>query len=178
MSLRLVALLLVGWLAATTPCQAGDALRDSDLKQAVVYNLLSFVEWPQARPPGADDLRLCVVDDAGGASTLAEIAGKRLSGQRSIAVIRLGRDFAELQKCHVVFVAGYDNRRLAAVAAGSANAPILIVGEGDKAIQNGATVGIVLSAGHVALDVDLAAARAAGLVISSKLLRLARRVYE
>jgi hypothetical protein len=51
--------------------------------------------------------------------------------------------------------------------------PILTVGEDNAFAQNGGIINFVLKNGNVRLEVDLAAARQAGLTIHSRLLAVA-----
>jgi hypothetical protein len=83
-----------------------------------------------------------------------------------------------LTGCQAVFVESGDPYALLRVAAASRSMAILVLAEGDHAVQQGAGIGFSLAGNHVVFDIDLAALRAAGFSVSSKLLRLARSVSE
>jgi hypothetical protein len=51
--------------------------------------------------------------------------------------------------------------------------PILTVGEGESFARNGGIINFALKNGNVRLEIDLTAAKKAGLTISSKLLAVA-----
>jgi hypothetical protein len=95
-----------------------------------------------------------------------------------VSVLRIGRDLGELPRCDAFFIDAANHRLAAATAASDRKAPLLVIAEGDEAIQHGAIIGLSTASGRTVFDVNLAAARTAGLVVSSKLLRLARRVIE
>lgn len=172
-------LLLLGCIAALGSARdaAADRASEAEVRRAVVFNLLQFVEWPDGRQPPNGEFRLCVVDDAGRDDVLAALHGRRLR-ERRIAVLRIGRDLGDLSRCETLFIGAGNPRLVAATAASDRRAPLLVIAEGDEALQHGATIGLSTSSGRMVFDVNLAAARSAGLVVSSKLLRLARRVIE
>lgn len=172
-------LLLFGCIAAlfALRCPAADRAGEAEIRQAVVFNLLMFVEWPEGRVPPGSDFHLCVADDAGRDGMLAGLDGKRLRELR-VSVLRIGRDLGELAKCEAFFIEAGHHRLTAAIAASDRKKPLLVIAEGDDAVQHGATIGLSTASGRTVFEVNLAAARTAGLVVSSKLLRLARRVIE
>ena len=55
--------------------------------------------------------------------------------------------------------------------------PILIVSEGTGALLKGATVALIQSESRIVFEVDLGSARQLGLLVSGKMLQLARKVY-
>lgn len=172
-------LLLLGCIAALATARdaAADRVREAEVRQAVIFNLLQFVEWPEGRQPPGGEFRLCVVDDAGRDDMLAALHGRRLR-ERRLSVLRIGRDLGDLGRCEALFIGAGNRRLVAAAAAGDRRAPLLVIAEGDEALQHGAIIGLATTSGRMVFDVDLAAARSAGLIVSSKLLRLARRVVE
>jgi hypothetical protein len=77
--------------------------------------------------------------------------------------------------CQVAYLGrGADRRRVLPAWRGR---PVLVVGDGDGFAADGGTVGFVIVDGTVRFEVNLAAARADGLQISSRVLALATRVY-
>lgn len=171
---RLLILLL---FAALMPGRAvAERAAEAEVRQAVVFNLLMFVDWPEARLNANNDFLLCTVDDAGG-RILARLDGRRLGG-RKVSVVTIGRDLGDIHRCDAFFVDAGSPRLVTAATVRERKTPLLVIAEGDEAIRQGATIGLSMAGGRMVFDVNLAAARAAGLTISSKLLRLARRVIE
>ncbi|HEY0817771.1 MAG TPA: YfiR family protein [Rhizobacter sp.] len=157
-------------LLACAPAQAVEA---PELKVAIVYNILQFVEWPA----DADSPRLTLCVDAAGmlASYFKPLAGRPVQ-KRQLDVADMGEGFDNWKQCHAVFVDA-SSRRSAGLAARVPNAlPVLVLG--DDAEGRGLMVHLVESAGRVGFNVDLGAARRARLQISSRLLRLAKKVAE
>lgn len=166
-----LAVLLPAHQYAAEPARTATEVRD-----AVVFNLLSFVEWPPAWQDRAE-LRLCIVGEGPDRNVLADLVERKVRQQR-LVVVRFGRDFSELHRCQAVFVPGDSGHLLPSIAAGTRGAPVLVVAESEQLLQRGATVTLSFVAGKVVLDINAAAARAANLTISSKLLRLARTVVD
>ncbi|MBI4983934.1 MAG: YfiR family protein [Rhodocyclales bacterium] len=177
---RSLRLLLGVWLAAALalPGAAQEAADAPRLRDAVIFKLLLFVDWPAAGAhEAAAPFRLCVLDDGGHGVAMADLAGRHLR-ERPLALLRVARDAGSLRKCHAIFLDAGEQRHLAAVAAATREAPVLIIAEGDQAIQQGAAIALSTAGGRIVFDINLAAARAANLAISSKLLRVARSVFE
>lgn len=156
------------WLLALA-CMPAAAVEEQELKAAIVFNLLLFVEWPaDVLPPGATSLGLCV----GRASPL-QPALKALEG-RIVRSLRL--DVRELPAsgtpCHAAVL---DD----AAAVPTRIAPgLLLIADGDAAPAAVAAVVLHRAGTRVVFDVNLGVARQARLQLSSKLLRLARTVTE
>lgn len=173
-------LLLHGWLAAalSPPCAADVGAPDASLKEAVVFNLLMFVDWPEKTLPDRQDtFRFCVFDDAEHRPVMAGLDGKRMR-DRTLALLRIKRDLGDLRKCQAIFVDSGNQKNLARVVAGVRDAPILVIAEGEQTLQQGAAIAISMAGGRIVFDINLAVARTANLSISSKLLRLAHTVLE
>ena len=78
--------------------------------------------------------------------------------------------------CQILFVGRLETDRLDRWLNAVRGAPVLVVGESSAAWIRGAQINFVLDENRVKFDVNEDAAAASGLVISSKLLRVARRV--
>lgn len=161
--------------ALPIPASAISSAPENELREAVLFNLLMFVDWPQRNPQDGAPIRFCTVDDATPASSIRGLDGREVRGRR-LAVRRIDRSLGDLHKCDVVFIDAANRRQGAAIAAGTRQQPILVIAEDDNGLQYGAIIAISVAGGHFVFDVNHAAAQAAGLSISSKLLRLARQV--
>ncbi|HUG25095.1 YfiR family protein [Piscinibacter sp.] len=167
----------VGWCALLLwPCVARTA-DEAQLKAAIVYNILLFVEWP----PGllaAEGGKLVLCITPGGAVTDAfrALNGRELRGAR-VTLHRLAGDNAA-PVCHAVFVEAADGGRLAGAVKSQRAAGALLLS--DDPASPADTTAIVLHrvGSRIAFDVNLRPVRQAGLSLSSKLLRLARTVRE
>lgn len=166
----LAILVLGGIAAALSPGVRGQASEPA-LKAAVVVKLAGFVAWPEG---AAEGFALCVFGDGPLASSLEAEAGK--PARAGVVSVRRRARAERADGCHAAVVAGEDGRLLAQVAEANRRRPVLLVAEGEAAVERGAMVGLALAGDRVAFDLNRTEAAAAGLELSSKLLRLARRV--
>jgi len=170
------ALLLAAAAAApVAPAAQGDAPEAGphEVKAAFLMHFVSFVEWGSER--GA--IRLCLIGEDEVTGVLEMLAGRAVR-ERTLEVLRPD-DAAHLGSCDVLYLGGSEGARLAELAAvlGSARG-VLTVSDIDGFVDAGGMIELVVDGRRVRFDVNLAAARQSGLRISSKLLRLARRVQE
>ncbi len=145
------------------------------IKAAYLLNFARYVEWPAARLPPAQALRICVLgrDPFGGA--LSALEGRQVNG-REVRVRQLeGADQAG--DCHVVFIAESEERRLAAMLRTLSGRGLLLVSDIDGFVEAGGGIGLVTEEGRVRFDINQASLQRDGLRASAQLLRLARSVH-
>jgi hypothetical protein len=164
--------LLAAWLPS-----AFAAVNELDVKAAVVANLLAFADWPaQAAPPANAALVLCVGAQHPLRAPLGTLSG-RVVRQWVLQVRELGANDATAQ-CHALLV---DDALLAARPALHHELralPLLSFADAQQAADATICIRLDVVNGRVSFTVDLASARANGLTLSSRLLRLAREVRE
>jgi hypothetical protein len=174
---RTLLLTTVLCLSAGGVPSAAFAATEDEVKAEVAFNILKFVRWPAASLSPGQPLALCVAESSGTAKLLAHYAGARV-GDANLSFKLVNRHLDGLEECQAVFVAAGDPYALLRISAATQGKAILLLAEGDRALQQGAGIGISLAGNHVVIDVDLSSLNAAGLVVSSKLLRLARTVIK
>jgi hypothetical protein len=108
-------------------------------------------------------------------AALADIEGKQAS-ERTLIVHR-DADPGSLQNCHVVFVTRSYLGEIPEILARLGELPVVTVSEGEEFVEQGGTIGLVLSEGKVRFEINVDTAKRHGIRISSKLLRLASRLY-
>jgi hypothetical protein len=154
-------------LALAAPLTPAWAVDEADLKAAIVFNLLGFIEWPQrvTPAPGAA-LRLCVAAKSGLRRPLQQLNGTPVRDWRLEV-----RD-APSDRCHALVLGD------GAPEAGWRNEPVAVFSEAPHSDADAVTVHLDLERGKVRFELDVGSAQRAGLQLSSKLMRLARKVYE
>jgi uncharacterized protein DUF4154 len=144
---------------------------ENDIKAAFLLNFTRFVDWP---PAGAGPIRVCTVADAGFDAVVTRTFGGETSGGRPI--VRETPDSPEAARaCHILFLSRLDAGRAERWLAAVRGRPVLVVVD-TRASDLDAAITFVVEDNRVKFDVDEQAAMRAGLKISSKLLRVARRV--
>ena len=158
-------------------CGAGAATADppseAAVKAAFVYNFAKFVEWP-ASNSAKNAMTLCVAGTRPEiATSLAELAGKSVQG-RALAVKNIV-NAADLDTCHVLFL-GNEARPLAGQVRGRAG--LLTVSDMPGFAQSGGMIGLFSEGDRIRFEINPHSAEAAGLKVSSQLLKLAKVVEE
>ena len=144
------------------------------VKAAYLFNFTKFVRWP-AGVGASDQFRLCVVGDHRFAAALDDIIkGESADGR---PLVRLEPTSIETARgCQILFVGSETPEHGRQLLGAVRDLPVLTVGEAPTFLEQGGTIRFVVADDRVRFDVSLPAASRAGVEISSKLLRVARRV--
>lgn len=159
-------------LAGVAPAAASDV--EAAVKAAFLPKFAPFVQWPsQAFAAPTDDIVLCAQGD----DKVTALAERAAVGQeawgRKIVVRRLASVKAETG-CHLAYLAGSDSQSVSEAIAALKTSAALTITDGARGAPG--MINFVREGGRVRFDIDEAAAAECGLVISSKLLSLAREV--
>ena len=163
----------IGFCAVPAHAQRA-AYSAEEVKAAFLYRFGTYVEWPGAKPAG-DPIAIAVLGAPNVASLLADyVPGRNIQGRpvevRSIARVEDVRD------ADLLFVGRDSSEMLAGVVAALGKRPVLIVTDAPDGLQHGAMVNFQLVDQRVRFEISLRNAKAAGLVLSSRLLSAAIRV--
>lgn len=167
------------WCVAALPMFAwpiAEAIDREQLEAAIVYNILQFVEWPgedalQAGTP----VTLCMDPDSQTYASMRQLSGRELRRMQFVVEPLL----PPARRCNVVFVDSAKSQRQAtARQSGGSDGALLVVAGSHFQPSEPPTIQLSEAAGKLAFDVFSDKARRQGLVISSRLLRLARKVSE
>ena len=148
---------------------ADQATADEDqVKAAFLFNFARFVEWP---PPSTGPLVIGVVSDDAFAKTLERLVRDRTVDQRPVVMRRL-RAGDDPATCHVLYIAGSPRERAAEILR-RCSGPILTVGDTVQFLRDGGIIRFHTEDKRVRFQINRDNATAAGLKISSHLLKLA-----
>jgi hypothetical protein len=145
------------------------------IKSVFLFNFAQFVEWPaQTFPEPQSPIIIAVLgDDPFGRYLDETVRGERVNN-RPLVVRRYHRLEDVPQICHVLFIGKDMQRQLTNVFARLKGRNILTVADISRFARNGGTIQFTTEENKIRLEINVGSARAAGLNISSKLLRLAR----
>ena len=164
-------------LTICTPVAAhADGEKEYEVKAAFIFNFAKFVEWP-ARAFNSSESPFVVAvvgKDPFGGSLAAALRGKEVAG-RSIVLKRFNWD-DDMKGAHVLFIASEDPDRLSRVSDSVKGYPILTIGESRGFAPRYGIIGFTVEKKRVRFEINLDAARRAGLTVSSRLLSLAKVV--
>lgn len=147
--------------------------REYQIKAAFLYNFPQFVNWPDsafadARAP----LVIGVVGNDPFDGFLDNLVKSALVNAHPIQVRRCSR-WEEATACQVVYLSAAKPEAMRAMLRGLGGKPILTVGDTPAFLSEGGMIRLVDENNKMRLRINLAAAKAAKLAISSKLLRRA-----
>lgn len=172
-----LALPLLAVLAAAMAWAQG--LPEAELKAQILWRALQFVEWPPEVAP-AQPLQLCLLAPGPLAEALRAwdqrpINARRIELRRVAAAAAPAPGAASgvpAAGCHIAYV-GAD-----AVLPVPPPRGVLWVGDSHGLTERGVMLNLQPQQGRIVFDVELRAARRAGLDINARLLRLARYVQQ
>jgi hypothetical protein len=145
--------------------------REYQIKAAFLFNFAQFVEWPtNAFQEATTPLVIGVLgEDPFGASLDETVRGEKVNNRP--LVVQRYRRVEDIETCHMLFISQSERNRLEQIFAGLKNRSILTVGDLDGFALRGGMIRFVTEKNKIRLRINLPAAKAAGLTMSSKLLR-------
>ncbi|MFZ5496058.1 MAG: YfiR family protein [Verrucomicrobiota bacterium] len=146
------------------------------IKAVFLFNFAQFVEWPPEVFPGPESpLVIGVLGRDPFGALLDEAVQGEATGTHPLAVRRFRR-VDDIGMCHVLFISESEAPRLERILAGLQGRSILTVGDAEDFAQRGVMIRFFKDKNRIRLRINLEAARAARLTISSRLLRPAEIV--
>ena len=165
-------LLCVGLL----PHAAAEDL-ERQLKAAFLYRFAQFVEWPQeAGGERSRQLVLCVLGPDVFEGALNSIVGKTVR-ERELVVKPIASP-RQVGQCQMVFLAQPGPEAMKTTLNQSRQARVLTVSDQPGFAASGGMIELLRQDNRLQFEINLGATREAGLLVSSNLLRLARRIYD
>lgn len=144
-----------------------------EIKAALVYNFLKFVEWPSKA--AGSEIRLCVLGEISRAGSLADLDSQTVAGRRLVVV---QADLRDVRGCDVLFLMKGEEQRLPKILEAVKGGGTLTIGEAEELGRKGVIINFLIVRKKVRFEINADAARAAGITISSKLMKLAGAVYD
>ena len=182
------------------PAMAADSKqnREQQIKAAFLYNFIKFIDWPEEKMADSNEpITIGIIGSEGFMNAFEPAKHKKIK-DRNISLKyftrfeKLGKSektddpqwnqkIKKLKSCHVLFICTCDTvhiKHSAKIIKALKDSPVLTVGEMDDFLESGGIINFLLEDKKVRFEINNTAAKQAKLKISSKLLRLARRVVE
>lgn len=153
-----------------------EAPSEYQVKAVFVFNFSRFVEWPQqAFTTPNQPFAICILgDDPFGGRLEEAVRGEQIN-QHPLTVRRF-RSVGESDNCQILYIDRSQGGQLHQILAALDHRSILTVSELNDSAERGGMIQFTTESNHIRLRINVDAARAAGLTISSKLLRPAEIV--
>jgi hypothetical protein len=178
--MAVLAKVLARWLCSMAACvvllqgaAAADSPSEYQVKAVFLFNFSQFVDWPaQAFTSPTEPFIIGILGaDPFGARLDEAVRGEHIDGHP--LVVHRFNSLDQVDRCQILFIDRSETSQLDQILRTLGHRSILTVSEIDGAAQRGVMVEFVTENNRIRLKIDVDAARAAGLPISSKLLRLA-----
>ena len=173
-----VAVWLAAGAATTVPTDSLAQAPDPEyqLKAVFLFNFAQFVEWPaSAFPNSMTPLVIGILGDDPFGPYLDETVRGETVNDRPL-VVRRYRSVEEITVCHILFISRREDRRIKGILDSLRVRSVLTVSDADRFATRGGMIRFVTDHKRIRFRINLEAARAASLTLSSKLLRPAEIV--
>lgn len=169
-------LLLLACLGLGSARADAPPVRETQLKAVFLFNFAQFVDWPGGAfaTPDAPLVIGVLGEDPFGEVLDEVVRGERVGGRP--LVVRRFRAVEEVDQCHLLFVGRSEAGRAGRILAALKGRPVLTVADMEDFAVRGGMIRFVTDRGRIRFRINLEAAKDAGLVLSSKLLRPAEIV--
>jgi hypothetical protein len=172
--------------------------QETKIKAAFLYNFIKFVDWPKEEKADVNEpIMIGIIGSENVVNAFEPVKDKKIKN-RSISIkyfagydklkksdntddSQWDKKMEALKACHVLMFCSCDsvpiqnsNQILKALE----GLPILTIGETEQFLESGGVINFLMKDKKVCFEINTAAAKISKLRISSKLLRLAKRVVE
>jgi hypothetical protein len=150
---------------------APTSYNEYQVKAGFLFNFVQFAEWPSTA--FADAKAPIVIGVLGRdpfGSFLDELVRDEKIGGRPIAIRRC-RELGDAKGCHLLFVCRSDAPPIQRIISDLKGQSVLTISDADAFTRAGGMVQFLMEGGKVRLRINVMAAKACGLTISSKILR-------
>lgn len=146
------------------------------VKAVFLFNFGQFVVWPtQVLPDVQTPLIIGVLgDDPFGAYLDEAVQGEAL--QNHPVVVQRYRRAVDIETCHILFISRTETDQLEQILTTLQDRHILTVSDITRFTRRGGMIRFLTQQNKIRLQINVEAAKTAGLTISSKLLKLAQIV--
>lgn len=154
-----------------------DAVSETKLKAAFLYNFTKFVEWPAERfeSPDAPIVIGLLAEGDFEAEIATIVANRRVNGRALI--VRPVVSIADMQAAHILFVSAQQESRFIALRDLAQPAAVLAVGDAQGCRAFGGGICFVQEGEKLRFEIDMNAVERSHLKISAQLQRLAVAVH-
>jgi hypothetical protein len=162
----------MGFMSAQT-----QVTREYQIKAVFLFNFTQFIEWPESSFAYSDEPMIIGIlgDNPFGSSLNDAITGEKVNGHP--LVVKHFEDYAQLGKCHILFINETETNKTEQIAAMLKEQNVLLVSDSSSAfLKLGGMIRLYTRGNQIKLQINLESTRAADLIVSSKLLRLAEIV--
>jgi hypothetical protein len=139
-------------------------------KAVFMYNFIEYVKWPEGKRDGPFVINM--LGECEVVSTMKAVARKRRAGDRAMVVKSIASVEEIEPACHMLFIAPAQGEQMKKIDAKVHERNILTVGDSPGLTEKGVIINFVSVGPKLRFKINLEAAEAADLRLSSHLLKL------
>lgn len=151
------------------PASAGRQAEETQLKAAYIYNFGKYVTWPMIT--ATDPLEICLLGPDPLADPLQKLEAKKI-GDRKITFDLLDST-SIMADCEMLFIGRSRQEQLAGILAQLEGDAVLTISDIQGFAGKGGMIELVRKDNKIRFVINMESVHRAGLIISSRLLRLA-----
>jgi len=163
----------LAWAVAAPSDDEGLGGGEYQKKARFLFSFAEFVEWPAHKFTQPDSPLIIGIVGADPFGGLLEEAVQDRTIRNHTVTVRHVENVQELRKCHMIFVARSESARVKSILDEVRGDNVLTVTEMDRFANRGGIINFVMVNNDVRFQINDAAAKHAGLKVSSKLLSIA-----
>lgn len=177
---RIGGALLAVWFLLLSVVQTpvyGQSFEEYHIKAVFLYNLLHFITWPGSEEIPYEQLTIAILGNDPFGEILDEAVKGETVGKRPVVVRRFTsfREYLD-NPGEVLFVCSSQWKAWPAIRQELSGHPILTIGDIPNFAHQGGMINLLKSDSRIVIEVNREEIEQAGLLVSAKLLQLARLV--
>lgn len=147
------------------------------LKAVYIWRLPSFIEWPNEKEGGnaSKPFVISVIGANPFGAKLDELASKRTIHGKKVTVRHLS-EVEGIEGSHILFIGRLKEKEMARVLSFTRDRPILTIADRIGASEKGVILNFQIIKSKLHFEINETAAHRSGLVVSSRILRIASRI--
>ena len=167
----------VALLAAPSLAAPAQEANEQLVKVAFIYNFAKFTTWPDSVFADAEaPVTLCVVGKHDFGDAFESVQGKSVGGRT--VIVKYLATYHDKDACQIVYVAPSEKARLARIVSTGKEEHALTVSDMDGFAEGGGIIRMVRDADdRIGFEINAKAATESGIKLSSRLLSLAKKLF-
>ncbi|MCU7797691.1 MAG: YfiR family protein [Candidatus Thiodiazotropha sp. (ex Semelilucina semeliformis)] len=149
---------------------------EHELKAVFLYNFANYIAWPDKSFQTKDSpFNYCLLGESSINTSLKAVVANEMIKGRKVQVLEL-MDKSRLSACHILFIHQEEDGYPAEIMQKLATESVLTVSDDSSFIPSGGTICLLQKKRKIDLLISMDAIEQGELKVSSKLLRLAKRI--
>lgn len=170
---------LLGATLLSLPAMGQPMSSEDSVKAAYLYNFAKFTRWPEAAfPDRTAPIRLCILGARDMSNALQQILVDKYVDERPVIAVPVNNTATELRSCQLIYHSANSGLSDWEVLRMVQDYPVLTIGEGGDFLDVGGVLSFVTVDQRIRFEVNLPAAKRAGINLSSRLVNIARDIRQ